>query len=96
MWDSINQSDVELARQKLAELRKVTLQRHEEELKKIDSDESEIDTFARLAEAIANKYLNSGAKSAVQESQAGVPPELQISQTVSPNFGLPLRRTVGR
>jgi hypothetical protein len=46
MWDELKRTDVELARQKLAELRKVTLQRHAEELNQLDSDEAEIDMLA--------------------------------------------------
>src|SRR5215467_3722864 len=58
MWDQIKRTDVELARQKLAELRNMTLQRHAEELKQLDAEDAEIDTLARLASSITEKYLN--------------------------------------
>jgi len=45
MWDQLKRSDVELAKQKLVELRDVTLQRHAEQLKQLDSDEAEIDMW---------------------------------------------------
>jgi len=111
MWDELKRTDVELARQKLAELRNVTLQRHAEELKQLDSDESEIDMLARLAEAITEKYLNGRAHAdehanpgeavrdtagAETEHEGAPPVNLEVRQTVSPNFGSPLRRSVGR
>jgi len=56
MWDELKRTDVELARQKLAELRSITLRRHEDEIKQLDADDAEIDTLARLAEAVAAKH----------------------------------------
>jgi len=32
MWDELKRTDVELARQKIAELRSITLRRHEDEI----------------------------------------------------------------
>src|SRR5262249_48832238 len=111
MWDELKRADVELARQKLAQLRNVTLQRHAEELKQLDSDESEIDMLARLAEAITEKYLNgrthaddqANSGEAVRDTaraeaeHEGAPHvNLEVRQNVSPNFGSPLRRLVGR
>ena len=63
MWDELKRTDVELARQKIAELRSITLRRHEDEIKELDADEAEIDMLARLAEAITEKYLNGPAHS---------------------------------
>jgi hypothetical protein len=109
MWDQIKRTDVELAKQQLAERRNMTLQRHAEELKQRDADEIEIDMLGRLVEGFANKYLNSGTQideqpipgGAVQEvAHAGSqheasPPGSEVRQkNVSPNFGSPLRRLV--
>src|SRR5438270_13631848 len=58
MWDELKRTDVELARQKIAELRSITLRRHEDEIKQLDADDAEIDMLARLAEAITERYLN--------------------------------------
>ena len=58
MWDELKRTDVELARQKIAELRSIMLRRHEDEIKELDADEAEIDMLARLAEAITEKHLN--------------------------------------
>ena len=109
MWDELKRTDVELAMQKLAELRNVTLQRHAEELKQLDSDEAEVDMLERLLEGFANKYLNSGTQSDEQASSAEdvamrpetereepTPAILEVRQNVSPNFGSPLRRFVRR
>jgi hypothetical protein len=107
MWDELKRTDVELAKQKLAELRKVTLQRHAEELKQLDVDEAEIDNLVRLAEAITQKYLNGRTRAteeptpAIQrtaaptvEQEEAPPGIMEVSQNVSPNFGGPLRRLV--
>ena len=47
MWDQLRRADLELAQRKLAELRTITLRRHEEELKRIDADEVGVETLAR-------------------------------------------------
>src|ERR1051326_2356517 len=107
MWDQLKRTDVELAKQKLAELRGITLKRHAEELKQLDSDEAEIDTLGRLAEAVTEKYLNGGTHAAERASpghavqdaagtetqhEEASPVSLEVRQNVSPNFGGPLRR----
>ena len=111
MWDELKRTDVELARQKIAELRSITLRRHEDEIKQLDADDAEIDMLARLAEAITEKYLNGRTHSDEPIDASSVaddtmhpeaPPEpvpspnLDIKQNVSPNFGSPLRRLVRR
>jgi hypothetical protein len=109
MWDQLKRTDIELAKQKLAELRNVTLQRHAEELKQLDSDERDVDMLGRLVEGFANKYLNSGTQSDEQatpaedlarrpeaEPEEPTPATLEGRQHVSPNFAGPLRRFVGR
>jgi hypothetical protein len=111
MWDELKRTDVDLARQKLVELRSITLRRHEDEIKQLDADEAEIDMLARLAEATTEKYLNGRTHadetieaSSVEDetmhpeaSPEPVPPaNLDIKQNVSGNFGSPLRRLVGR
>jgi hypothetical protein len=111
MWDELKRTDVELARQKIAELRSITLRRHEDEIKELDADEAEINMLARLAEAITEKYLNGRthpdepiqSSSVVDETmrpeappEAVPPPNLDIKQNVSPNFGSPLRKLVRR
>jgi hypothetical protein len=82
-----------------------------DEIKELDADEAEIDMLARLAEAIMEKYLNRRthpdepieASSVADETvhpeappEPVPPPNLDINQNVSPNFGSPLRRLVRR
>ena len=58
MWDQLRRADIELAKEKLAELRRITLKRHEDELKQLDADDADVETLGRLAETISAKYLN--------------------------------------
>src|ERR1051326_7035385 len=60
MWEQLNRTDIEHARQKLLELRNLTLRRHEEELKQLDADESELETLERLLAVVTTKYLDRG------------------------------------
>ena len=109
MWDQIKRTDVELAKQQLAERRNMTLQRHVEELKQLDADEIEIETLGRLVEGFTEKYLNGRTRTAEEptpaiqdaaasriEQEEAPPAILEVSQNVSPNFGGPLRRLVRR
>jgi hypothetical protein len=115
MWEQLNRTDIEHARQKLLELRAITLRRHEEELKQLDADEAELETLERLLAVVTAKYLNPGRtpslavapaeESPVPAALAEEPPRPeahsdaaspQMEQSVSPNFGIPLRRFVRR
>jgi hypothetical protein len=115
MWEQLNRTDIEHARQKLLELRNLTLRRHEEELKQLDADESELETLERLLAVVTTKYLDRGrtpspavapaeespvpAALAEQPPRPEVQPDAaapQVQQSVSPNFGIPLRRFMRR
>jgi len=118
MWEQLKRSDIELAKQKLEALRSMTLSRHAEELQDLDAQRDDIETLERLADAVANRYLNAAGSpaqpsapseeqpTAVLVTDANEPtvpeavqvpsPSLQVQQQVSPNFGIPLRRWVGR
>jgi hypothetical protein len=110
MWEQLRRTDVARARQKLVELRSITLRRHQEELKQLDTDEAEIETLTRLAAALTEKYLNGGTHPEKDATPVGVetaepheiqpevipPQNLRIQQQVSPSFGTPLRRLVNR
>ena len=107
MWDQLRRADVELAKEKLAELRSITLKRHEEELKQLDADDADVETLARLAEAITAKYLDGVAHSgqhttSVDEQKDGEPgiqpeviphPSLRNSAL---DIGTPLRKLIRR
>jgi len=118
MWEQLKRIDIEVAKQKLEAFRRMTLSRHEEELKDLDTQRDDIETLERLAEAVANRYLNaegSPAQPSTPSEEQPTPavvtdaneptapqalqvpsPGLQVQQQVSPNFGIPLRRFVGR
>jgi hypothetical protein len=110
MWEQLRRTDVARARQKLVELRSITLRRHQEELKQLDTDEAEIETLTRLAAALTEKYLNGGTHPEKDATPVGVetaepheiqpevipPQNLRIQQQASPSFGTPLRRLVNR
>jgi hypothetical protein len=108
MWEQLTPADIERAKQRLAAQRTETLSRHAEELKALDADQAEMETFERLVAAFVNKHLSPppttaseeptvpaevGA-SAIPEGRRNVPPPIQIVHPPSPNFGAPLRRFV--
>ena len=45
MWEQLNRTDIDHAKQKLLEFRAITLRRHEEELKQLDADEAELERW---------------------------------------------------
>ena len=104
MWDQLRPADIERAKQKLAELRGITLKKHEEELKQLDADEADIETLAQLAETITAKYLNGATHSEQRTASADEPKdvggaEIQPESIPAPslrnssfNIGTPLRR----
>ena len=117
MWEQLNRTDIEHAKQKLLEFRAITLRRHAEELKQLDADEAELETLERLLAVITAKYLDRGRpplQAAAPAEESPVPaalaeqpprpeaqsdeaaPQMQVQQSVSPNFGIPLRRFVRR
>jgi hypothetical protein len=76
MWDQLRPADIERAKQKLAELRGITLKKHEEELKQLDADEADIETVARLAETITAKYLDGEPHSEQRTASADEPKDV--------------------
>lgn len=73
MWDQLTPMDLQRARDRLAALRTVTLNRHAEEIKRLDLEQAEIEAFERLAAAFAQRYINSAAASQpTTESQLAV------------------------
>ena len=108
MWEQLTPADIERAKQRLAAQRTETLSRHAEELKALDADQAEMETFERLVAAFVNKHLSPppttaseeptvaaevGA-SATPEGRRNVPSPIQIVHPPSLNFGVPLRRFV--
>ena len=56
MWEQLTPADIERAKQRLAAQRTETLSRHAEELKALDADQAEIETFERLVVEFVNKH----------------------------------------
>jgi hypothetical protein len=109
MWEQLTPADIERVKQRLATERIETLSRHAEELKAVDADQAEIETFERLVAAFVNEHLSlppttTGSEeptvaavvgaSATPEGRRNVPSPIQIVHPPSPNFGVPLRRFV--
>ena len=73
MWDQLTPADIQRARDRLAALRAVTLNRHAEETKRLDIEQAEIEAFERLAAAFAQRYSNSAvASQPTTEGQSAV------------------------
>jgi len=70
MWEQLTPTDIQRARERLAALRTVTLNRHAEEIKRLDLEQSEIEAFERLAESFAQRYMNSAASQLSKEDQS--------------------------
>ena len=105
MWDQLRRADVELAKEKLAELRISTLKRHEEELKQLDADDADVETLGRLAETITAKYLNGVAHSGPDSTSVDGQKDGEIQPEVIPHptlrnsaldIGTPLRKLIRR
>jgi hypothetical protein len=57
MWEQLTPADIQRVKQRLAAQRIETLTRHMEDLKSLDGDRTEIETFERLVAAFAQKHL---------------------------------------
>jgi hypothetical protein len=57
MWEQLRPADIERAKRRLTIQRGDLLRRHAEELKTLDAEQTEVDTFERLVAAFAEKHL---------------------------------------
>jgi len=111
MWDQLTRADIERVKQRLAAQRDEMLRRHTEELRGLDAEEAELETLEQLLLAFTKKHLGHlMSESASDPEQAltvhnpeaeprhddAVPPRLQAHHQLSPNFGVPLRKFIGR
>jgi hypothetical protein len=108
MWEQLTPADIERVKQRLATERVETLSRHAEELKALDANQAEIETFERLVLAFVNDHLSPPPATASEEpavagevgapatpeGRLNVPSPIHIVHPPSPNFGVPLRRFV--
>lgn len=81
MWDRITSGDVELAKAALNEKRAEMLNRHADEIKDLDAQLHDIESFERLIEAFFEEYLVSDA--AAQQAAASVGTEAESAIYIS-------------
>jgi hypothetical protein len=67
MWEQLTPTDIKGARERMAVLRAATLNRHAEEIKRLDIEQAEIETFERLAESFAQRYMNPTASQPIKD-----------------------------
>ena len=86
MWEQLKRTDLERAKERLSALRTITLERHAEEIHKLDTDQAEIETLERLAAAIAQKYLNSetAASEPAEPTETETPCTAEVSKPPRP------------
>lgn len=111
MWEQIRPTDIERIKGELVALRAAMLRRHAEDLRGLDSDLNEVETFGRLAAAFTNKFMSSETSPQIagmaegQSVEASDPPArpqdthpaaIQTNH-LAPRFETPprLRRLVG-
>ena len=78
MWEMLRRTDVERAKERLAAKRVEILIRHEEELNRLDIEQTELERFARLVARFASKYLT-------RSSSAGITTECPIAESGRPS-----------
>jgi hypothetical protein len=101
MWEQLTPTDIQRARERLAALRTMTLNRHAEEIKRLDFEQAEIEAFERLAESFAQRYMNSPAAQPTTEDQSQVAtvtvpwdsptPDVHVNHHALSNLGTPPR-----
>lgn len=108
MWDQLTPADIERVKQRLLGQRDQMLRRHSEELRGLDAEAAELETFEQLLLAFTKKHLTASASNseqaipATQNREAPLPepdhdavsPRLQVHHQPSPNLGIPLRKFV--
>ena len=63
MWDSITSSDIEQAKHRLNLRRAETLSRHAEEMKALDTDQTEVDELAAAIAQFISKFSKGATSS---------------------------------
>jgi hypothetical protein len=104
MWEQFTPADIERVRHLLAAERADIMSRHEEDLNRLDIDQTEVEQFARVVAAFAKKHLASATENAGAAVESSMHPTDSIPQAqvlaprleqeLSRNFGGPLRKTV--
>jgi hypothetical protein len=93
MWENLTPADLDRVKHDLARERSAMVSRHAAELKELDARYDEIENLNQLISAFAEKYRKTNMP---PEPRDDSPPALQVEQQISPSYGTPLRRLVGR
>jgi hypothetical protein len=93
MWQNLTPADLDRVKHELARERAAMLIRHAAELNEVDQRYDEIENLNQLISAFTEKY---GKTNTPPEPGDEASPALEVEQQISPNFGIPLRRSVGR
>jgi len=83
MWEQLTPADIRRARERLATLRAVTLNRQAEEIKRLDLEQAGIEAFEQLAETFAQRYVNSPAAKPAADDHS--PAAAVTDQELSPH-----------
>ncbi len=97
MWDRIASSDIEQAKHGLNQRRAETLNRHAEEIKVLDADQSEVDQLAAAIATFISKFGKDvgslGASTGeMPEEKSADDEDPEVDQKPAPTFGLNFRR----
>jgi len=78
MWDKLNRTDIEQARQRLKLRHAETVRRHAEELISLDAEQAGIDTLNQLIGAFAEKYKKAMTSFAEPDATRREPTEATV------------------
>ena len=83
MWEQLTPTDIAQVRDRLALMRAATVSRHAAELKILDNEQEEVEKFARLVDAFAEKYMNEKKAPSEPETPSEEQPTLAVATDVS-------------
>jgi hypothetical protein len=89
MWAKISAVDIENAKAQLSRKRAETLSRQAEEIKKVDAQLHDIESFERVIAAFFEEYMNSGVPSGPAALVADQSPSASLSESGKPSAQAP-------
>jgi len=93
MWDRITSTDIEQAKASLEAKRAATLSRHAEEIKDLDEQFRDIESFERVVEGFLEEYMSPDA---TPSEPAAVSTEASVAEARpnAPALALPVQQKV--
>jgi hypothetical protein len=93
MWERITSTDIEQAKASLEAKRAATLSRHAEEIKDLDEQFCDIESFERVVEGFFEEYMSPDA---TPSGPAAVPSESSVAEARpnAPALALPVQQEV--